>query len=245
VLLLEDSRRDAPAADLARACASLVALQTPVETPVPPRAGSPVPETAQVTAPDDQGIDPALAATDSLGTPAVVLALRLPDSVLAQPAESGSADTLANRIACAAQEIAAAHCVPYVKMLGATIVAAAGYGGQPDAHAATRLADAAIALRERCATLFDAIDDPAPFGIGLDAGPVTGATLGTPPGLFNLWGDAAQGAGALAMSAPDGGIQTSEQAYGLLRQAFLFRPRGLFYRPGTGEARSYILAGRA
>ncbi len=245
VLILEDSRRDESAADLARACARLVALRTPPETPVPPRAEPAVVETAPVSAPDDRGIDPALAAGHGPGAKAVVLALRLPDAVLGQPAESGSADTLANRIACAAQEIAAAHSLPYVKMLGATIVAAAGFGGQPDRHAAVRLADAAIALRERCAALFDAIDDPAPFGIGLDAGSATGATLGSPPGLFNLWGEAAEGAQALAASAPDGGIQTSEQAYRLLRQGFLFRPRGLFYRPRTGEARSYILGGRA
>ena len=245
VLLLEDSRRDDSAADLLRACAALVALQTPPETPASPRGPSAVADAAPVPPPDDWGIDPALAAGDGIGVRAIVLALRLPDAVLAQPADSGSADTLANRIACAAQEIAAAHCVPYVKMLGATIVCAAGYGGQPDGHAATRLADAAIALRERCANLFDAIDDPAPFGIGLDAGSATGATLGTPPGLFNLWGEAAQGARALAASAPDGGIQTSEQAYRLLRQDFLFRPRGLFHRPRIGDARSYILAGRA
>nr|WP_294505013.1 GAF domain-containing protein [uncultured Rhodopila sp.] len=245
MLMLEDSRRDVSAADLVRACATLVALQIPPEAPAPPRAGSPIADTVPARAPDDLGLDPALVAGESRGPRAVVLALRLPDAVLAQPAAAGSAETLANRVACAAQEIAATHGVPYVKMLGTTIVCAAGYEGQPDGSAATRLADAAIALRERCAALFDAIDDPAPFAIGLDAGPASTATLGNPPGLFNLWGEAAQGAEALAASAPDGGIQTSEQAYRLLRQTFLFRPRGLFHRPRTGETRSYILAGRA
>nr|WP_294520972.1 cache domain-containing protein [uncultured Rhodopila sp.] len=245
MLMLEDSRREETAVDLVRACATLVALQIPPETPAPPRSRAAVAGTGPAPAPDDRGLDPALAAGESHGARAVVLALRLPDAVLAQPAETGSPDTLANRIACAAQEIAAAHGVPYVKMLGATIVCAAGYGEQPDGDAAARLADTAIALRERCAALFDPIDDAAPFGIGLDAGAATGATLGSPPGLFNLWGEAAQGAEALAASAPDGGIQASEQAYRLLRQGFLFRPRGLFHRPRTGETRSFILAGRA
>lgn len=245
VLMLEDSRRDISAADLVRACATLVASQTPAETVAPPRSPSAAADTVAVAAPDGRGIDPALAAGDAAGARAAVLTLRLPDAVMGQPAQTGSADTVANRIACAAQEIAAAHAVPYVKMLGATIVCAAGYGSQPDARAATRLADAAIALRDRCNALFDAMDDPAPFGLGLDAGSATGATLGTPPGLFNLWGEAAQGAGALAASAPDGAIQASEDAYRLLRQDFLFRPRGLFLRPRSGEARSYILGGRA
>jgi adenylate cyclase len=144
------------------------------------------------------------------------------------------------------QEIAAAHSIPYVKMLGSAIAAAAGYASDSPnglAAAALRLADVAIALRERCAALFD--DDDTPFGLGLDAGPVLGATLGEAPGLFNLWGEAVQGAHALAASAPAESIQASERAYLLLRQGFLFRPRGLYYRPRTGEARSYVLAGRA
>jgi adenylate cyclase len=93
--------------------------------------------------------------------------------------------------------------------------------------------------------LFDADEGPAAFGLGLDVGSIVCATLGEAPGVFNLWGEAVQGAEALAASAPAEAIQASERAYLLLRQAFLFRPRGLFYRPQTGEARSYVLAGRA
>ena len=72
---------------------------------------------------------------------------------------------LTNQIVCAVQEIAAAHSIPYVKMLGTTIVAAAGYVTEQSAgvaDAALRLADVAIALRERCAALFDAA--PMLFG---------------------------------------------------------------------------------
>jgi adenylate cyclase len=133
-------------------------------------------------------------------------------------------------------------------MMGTTIVAATGYGtgsGTELAKAAARLADAAIALRERCGVLLEDADGLAPFGLGLDVGMIFGATLGSAPGLFNLWGEAVQGAGALAASAPTDAIQASEQAYLLLRQDFLFRPRGLFHRPRIGEARSYVLAGRA
>jgi len=190
---------------------------------------------------DEHGLDPTLAASAIAGEVhprAVVLVLRLPDAE----------ESLTHQAACAAQEIAAAHGIPYVKMLGTTIVAATGYGigtGPGLADAATRLADAAIALRERCTALFEDADDQAAFSMGLDAGIILGARLGSSPGLFNLWGEVMQGAGALASSAPTETIQTSEQAYRLLRQNFLFRPRGLFHRPRTGAARSYVLAGRA
>ncbi len=92
------------------------------------------------------------------------------------------------------------------------------------ADAALRLADAAIALRERCAALFDADDGRGAFGLGLDVGPVVGASLGDPPELFNLWGEVIHGAEALAASAPAEAIQASERAYLRLRRGFPLSP---------------------
>lgn len=245
LLLLEDSRRDPSAIDFARACATLVALQTPV-TAEGPRLPLPRPRpTGQGQQPEVP--DACLVNTDAEAPAqgqAVVLALRLPDAALAR-CPAGGVDTLAHSLACAAQETARTSSIPYVKMLGTMIIAAAGYGEQADQDAAVRLADMAITLRERCADMFDMDENSAAFGLGLDAGPVACGTVGSAPGVFNLWGEAARGAEALAASAPNGAIQTSEQAYRLLRQGFLFRPRGLFHRPRIGDARSYVLAGRA
>ena len=101
-------------------------------------------------------LDSALVAYNAAGNSqpqAVVLVLTLPEAATAP----------ANEIVRAVQEIAAANSIPYVKMLGTTIVAAAGYASDaPDAlaAAASRLADVAIALRERCIALFEADDGP-------------------------------------------------------------------------------------
>ena len=263
MLLLEDARSDPAARDIARACASLVALRAPAEALPADRPGgdgniavpSPGPFTAPT--PDEHGLDAALAAYGlnvaglgvRAGARAAVLVLRLPDADIARVTAdaAGVAASLAHRIACAAQEIASAQAIPYLKMMGATIVAATGLdlsGDAETAGATRRLADMAIALRECCAAAFESADGSAEFRLGLDVGLVLGGTLGAPPGLLNLWGEALQGAEALANSAPDGAIQASEQAYRLLRQDFLFRPRGLFHRPRLGESRSYLLAGR-
>jgi adenylate cyclase len=48
----------------------------------------------------------------------------------------------------------------------------------------------------------------------------------------------------MAASAPVGTVQATEAAYGQLRQDFLFRPRGSFYLPNIGAARTFVLAGR-
>ena len=254
VLLLEDARRDPAALDLVRACAALVALRTPggaAGTVVTAPASSPGPGAAAEPPGDDAGLSTALSAPAlaelavAVHARASVLVLRLPESAIAGLGEGGGKASLAHRVACAAQEVAAAHAIPYVKMLGATVVAAAGYTGAANAvDAARRLADAALELRDMCAGLFDADDDPAEFRLGLDAGPVMGGLVGGGAGLFNLWGEAFLGADMLAGSAATGSIQAGEGAYQLLRKTFIFRPRGLFHRPGAGEGRSYVLAGR-
>jgi adenylate cyclase len=256
VVLLEDARRDPAARDIARACATMIALQAPVQSaagPAPLPSVAPAAGVAEAAA-DALGLDPALARAEGgvvcAAPRAAVLVLRLPELAIAGEGgvsgDAESAGSLAHRIACAAQRIAAAHGIPYLKMLGITVVAAAGHTAQGlERDAAQRIADAAVALREMCAELFDAGDEPADFSLGLDTGTVLGGAMGTAPGLFNLWGEPFRGADGLARSAASGTIQVSEQSYALLRQAFLFRPRGLFHRPGVGEARTYVLAGRA
>jgi hypothetical protein len=242
-VMLEDARHDPAALDFARACATLVGLGTPYETPGAANAlTAPADASFDIEPlPDGRGLDPALsveAVVAASGPHAMVLVLNLP-AAKAHEAEE---------IAAAAQRIAAQHSIPYVKMLGTKLVAAAGYANDAESslgEVAPRLADAAIALRERCAAVLVTDDGPAAFGLGLDGGTVCSATLGEPPGLFNLWGEAVQGADALATSAPAEVIQASERAYLLLNRGFLFRPRGLFYRPNVGEARSFVLAGRA
>ena len=255
MVMLEDARLDPAARNITRACAMLTSLHAPVvpaarEGAVTAAAGPPAGWSG-----DALELDPALTFPVPGGHAgpawAPVLVLRLPEAAIAQTeGADGEASPLAHRIACAAREIAARHAIPYIKLLGTTLVAAAGpVSREGTGDAAWRLAEAAISLREVCTGLFQASDDPAGFGMGLDAGPVLsghlGAVPGSFPGLFNMWGEAVRGAGALAESAPPGAIQASEQAFVLLRQGFLFRPRGLFHRPGIGDTRSYVLAGRA
>lgn len=249
LLTLEDASRDPAARDLARAAAALLSLRSrPLVPAKEGRDEGAAPEPSVPWAPTTPSLDPALgpqhAAADSIDQ-ATVLVLRLPALGRATAADAAR---LGDRIACAAQDIAGRHGIPYLKMLGATIIAAAGPAfdsSRPAADAALRIAQATIDLREACAALFDDPDGPEMFAFGLDSGPILGSRLGLPPGLFNIWGDALDGAEDLADSAPDGAVQTSEAAYLLLRQRFLFRQRGLFHRPGIGDTRSYVLGGAA
>lgn len=132
-----------------------------------------------------------------------------------------------------------------VQVVSNRLVLVGGCSQTPDPSAAVRLADAAVSIREACLASLAAADLDPVFRIGMDVGSVMASELGEAPSVFNIWGDALNGAELLTGSAPDAGtIQVSEQAYMILREHFLFRARGMFYLPHSGITRSFILAGR-
>ena len=191
-----------------------------------------------------QGLDPAGLAASFFPSVAAMI-LRFDDVItLARPDQSG-VTAVADAIARAMQEIATRFGLPYMKLTGHHLVAAAGCVGKPDPTAALRLADAALAARETCLSLLTQSGFEPVFRIGMDFGSALGCPLGEEPRLFNLWGDVIRTAELMAQSAAESGtIQVSEGAYSQLRQQFLFRARGKFYVPGVGTARTFILAGR-
>jgi class 3 adenylate cyclase len=168
------------------------------------------------------------------------------DSGPAKPAGPGNggtavvarADTTAaDAVARVLEDVAETQAIPYLKVLGNCVVAAAGFSGEP-APAARAIARAALALRES--------SDPSARGlrIGIDTGVALGSPVGRGQQCYNLWGAAARRATELARSAPVGGIQVTDVTYRHLSDAFLFRPRGGFYVHPEGETATYLLAGR-
>ena len=253
-VLLEDAREPGQARSFAQAVSSIAAMRmagrpAAAEAAAPgPAAAGPAPDLSTADAPGARSAalvpDPSdLPATQFLSIAAMVL--RFDDALsLARPDPAGVA-ALADGIAQAMQGIATQHALPYMKLAGQDITAAAGCTAAPDPLAVVRLADAALAAREACLSLLAQAGLEPVFQIGIDLGAALGCTLGQEPRVFNLWGDAIRMAEVMAQSVVDGGsIQVSERAYEPLRQQFLFRPRGVFYMPRVGTARIFTLAGR-
>ena len=154
------------------------------------------------------------------------------------------AATLGDSIATIVQNAAATHNLPYAKLVGYQAIAAAGFT-PADSGALLRVADACIAIREHCLELFQANGLPPTFHLGLDYGSADGGHVGHGPRLFNLWGSVVRTAEVLANTGTSPGmIQVSEAAYRRLREHFVFRLRGTFYRPGVGVAQAFVLASR-
>jgi adenylate cyclase len=172
-----------------------------------------------------------------------VMVLRFTDAAAMALRPSGGSRCISDEIACALQQIAADNGIPYLKLAGHEVVAAAGFP-PAEAAAATVIADMAVAVRERCVTLFENSDQAHEFQLGIDYGTAIGSVVGAAPRVYNLWGDAVRVAGLMAASAPPGTVQATEAAYQRLRQEFLFRPRGSFYLPHFDNSRTFVLAGR-
>ncbi len=106
------------------------------------------------------------------------------------------------------------------------------------------VADAAVAMRDRCIALYEDMDRLQDVRIGIDCGIAIGCAVGDEPRVFNLWGEAVRAAHSMAASALPGTVQITQAAYERLRHDFLFRPRGRFYMPHIGEVQTFVLAGR-
>jgi adenylate cyclase len=175
---------------------------------------------------------------------ATILTILLSDTAdLGKPPAPASTDTAvaeataADVVARLLEDVSESHEIPYLKVLGNCVVAAAEFSGEP-ALAARAIARAALALREK--------EDLSASGLrmGIDIGVVLGSSVARGRHCYNLCGAAARRAAEMAQSAPMGAIQVTAFAYRHLVGEFLFRPRGGFYMHPEGETAIYLLAGR-
>ncbi len=105
------------------------------------------------------------------------------------------------------------------------------------ANAVLDLRDVLFELEEKWGVSLD-------FRLAVDIGTVMSSTVGTEPPSRNLWGGAVGVAKVLAAAAARRTIAASETTYDLLSDHFLFRPRGSYFLPETGNMRTFVLVGR-
>jgi class 3 adenylate cyclase len=110
-----------------------------------------------------------------------------------------------------------------------------------DAHC---VATALLDLRDRLFELEEKWNTSLDFRLAIDIGVVMASAVATDPPSRNLWGGAVGIAKVLADTAARRTIAASETAYELLSDNFLFRPRGSYFLPETGNMRTFVLVGR-
>lgn len=185
-----------------------------------------------------QRIETAASGDPNVFSAVTVLTVLLADALATGQRVSRDADAdFVDAIVRVLEDAAAPNAVPYLKVLGDRIVAAAGFSGDPSEAAGT-VAQAALAVRGS--------DDPRArrLRMGMDTGLALGGAVGRDGACFNLWGPAVRRSADMAECAPHGGIQATAFSYEEIASEFLFRPRGTFYLHAEGETATYLLAGQ-
>jgi class 3 adenylate cyclase len=133
----------------------------------------------------------------------------------------------------------------YAALLDDQIVLAAFSSDKAAAIASARcVATAVLALRDRLLELEERWNISLDFCVAIDIGTVMASTVGTDPPSRHVWGGSVGIARVLASTTARRTIAASETAYELLADRFLFRPRGSYFLPETGNMRTFVMVGR-
>jgi adenylate cyclase len=85
---------------------------------------------------------------------------------------------------------------------------------------------------------------PLKIRIGINTGPVGAGVVGTTKFAYDLWGDTVNTASRMELHGLPGQIQVTASTYELLKDKYVFQPRGTIEVKGKGEMLTYLLTGR-
>jgi class 3 adenylate cyclase len=85
---------------------------------------------------------------------------------------------------------------------------------------------------------------PLKIRIGINTGPVGAGVVGTTKFAYDLWGDTVNIASRMELHGLPGQIQVTASTYELLKDKYVFQPRGTIEVKGKGEMVTYLLTGR-
>lgn len=184
--------------------------------------------------------------TESAIERAAIGVIKLPNwtTVARRPSDSGertAMDTIIHEFRRAIEKSG----VSYAALLDDQIVLASfSRDKRSVADDAFCVATAMLDLRDRLIELEERWGASLDFRLAIDIGTVMASTVGTEPPSRNLWGGAIGIAKVLAGTTARRTIAASETAYDHLSTQFLFRPRGSYFLPETGNMRTFVMVGR-
>lgn len=133
--------------------------------------------------------------------------------------------------------------VEKIRTIGDNYMIAAGVPETQTDHA-HRLANVALEMQEYLSKRAASSTVPLSFRIGLNCGPVVGGVIGRKKFVYDVWGEAVNLASRMESQGVPGRIQVADGAYRLLREDFVFEPRGEIEVKGAGKVRTWFLKER-
>lgn len=150
---------------------------------------------------------------------------------------------LLNQVFSLFDRLADEHGVQKIKTIGDTYMAVCGIPEARPDHAEA-IAEMALCMQRDIATIASGSREPFRVRIGIHTGSAIAGVVGITKLAYDLWGPAVNLASQMESSSVAGGIQVSSTTQELLKDKFIFEPRGEFYVPGQGEISTYMLMGR-
>lgn len=130
-----------------------------------------------------------------------------------------------------------------IKTIGDAYMVAAGLP-EPRPDHAEAIAEMALEMRGVICDLATTKAENFTMRMGINTGQVVAGVIGTKKFSYDLWGDAVNVASRMESSGKPGKIQVSETTYELLKDKYIFQPRGLIPIKGKGEMLTYWLIGK-
>jgi class 3 adenylate cyclase len=149
---------------------------------------------------------------------------------------------LLNRLFTEFDRIVEEHGIEKIGTSGDSYMAVAGVPLPVENHA-DRIADAALAIRDRVATREGDIE--VQVRIGIATGPVVAGVIGEKKLYYDLWGMPVTIASRMQAHGLPGEIQVTTAVRDALEGRYQFEERGMIDVKGVGEMRTWLLLGRS
>ncbi len=130
-----------------------------------------------------------------------------------------------------------------IKTIGDAYMAVGGLP-TPRKNHAEAVADMALAMQQTIINFQKDLKNPFQLRIGINTGDVVAGVIGKKKFSYDLWGDTVNIASRMESEGMAGKIQVTAATYELLKDKYIFEPRGTVFIKGRGEMLTYWLIGK-
>jgi class 3 adenylate cyclase len=150
---------------------------------------------------------------------------------------------LLNKVFSSFDQLADKHHLEKIKTIGDAYMVVGGVPSARSDHAAA-VVNMALEMNDVLAKVSADTGKALQMRIGINSGPVVAGVIGSSKFSYDLWGDTVNLASRMEQYGLPGMIQVTEATYMLLKNTYVFEPRGIIEVKGKGLVNAYFVLSR-